>query len=171
MDQIEAITAYSGGETPTLSKMGGSDWQRTRARASAAASEVAEELVKLYRLRLEVEGFAFSPDTPWQTEMESSFGFVETEDQLKAIADVKADMERPRPMDRLICGDVGFGKTEVGGARRVQGGPGREAGRRAGTRPRCWPASTRRRSPIATRPIRCGWSSSVASCRRPNSAR
>jgi transcription-repair coupling factor (superfamily II helicase) len=114
VDQIEAITAYSGGETPTLSKMGGSDWQRTRARASAAASEVAEELVKLYRLRLEVEGFAFSPDTPWQTEMESSFGFVETEDQLKAIADVKADMERPRPMDRLICGDVGFGKTEVG---------------------------------------------------------
>jgi transcription-repair coupling factor (superfamily II helicase) len=114
VDQIEAITAYSGGETPTLSKMGGSDWQRTRARASAAASEVAEELVKLYRLRLEVEGFAFGPDTPWQTEMESSFGFVETEDQLKAIADVKADMERPRPMDRLICGDVGFGKTEVG---------------------------------------------------------
>jgi transcription-repair coupling factor (superfamily II helicase) len=113
VDQIEAITAYSGGETPTLSKMGGSDWQRTRAKASAAASEVAEELVKLYRLRLEVEGFAFSADTPWQTEMESSFGFVETDDQLKAIADVKGDMEQPRPMDRLICGDVGFGKTEV----------------------------------------------------------
>jgi transcription-repair coupling factor (superfamily II helicase) len=113
VDQIEAITAYSGGETPTLSKMGGSDWQRTRAKARAAASEVAEELVKLYRQRLAVEGFAFGPDTPWQTEMESSFGFVETDDQLRAIADVKADMEQPRPMDRLICGDVGFGKTEV----------------------------------------------------------
>jgi transcription-repair coupling factor (superfamily II helicase) len=113
VDQIEAITAYSGGETPTLSKMGGTDWQRTRAKARDAAGEVAEELVKLYRRRLEVEGHAFGPDTPWQTEMESSFGFVETEDQLKAIADVKADMEQSRPMDRLICGDVGFGKTEV----------------------------------------------------------
>jgi transcription-repair coupling factor (superfamily II helicase) len=113
VDQIEAITAYSGGETPTLSKMGGADWQRTRAKARAAAGEVAEELVELYRRRLAVEGHAFGPDTPWQTEMEASFEFVETEDQLKAIADVKADMEEPRPMDRLICGDVGFGKTEV----------------------------------------------------------
>jgi transcription-repair coupling factor (superfamily II helicase) len=113
VDQIEAITAYSGGETPTLSKMGGADWQRTRARARAAAGEVAEELVKLYRRRLEVKGHAFGPDTVWQTEMESSFDFVETDDQLRAIADVKADMEQPRPMDRLICGDVGFGKTEV----------------------------------------------------------
>ncbi|MGP0030559.1 MAG: transcription-repair coupling factor [Acidimicrobiales bacterium] len=113
VDQIEAITAYSGGESPTLSKMGGADWQRTRARARAAAGEVAEELVKLYRRRLEVEGHAFGPDTPWQGEMESSFAYVETDDQLKAIADVKADMEQPRPMDRLVCGDVGFGKTEV----------------------------------------------------------
>ena len=113
VDQIEAITAYSGGETPTLSKMGGADWQRTRAKARAAASEVADELVQLYRRRLAVEGHAFGPDTPWQAEMEASFEFVETEDQLKAIADVKADMEEARPMDRLVCGDVGFGKTEV----------------------------------------------------------
>ena len=113
VEQIEAITPYSGGESPTLSKMGGADWQKTRARARAAASEVAAELVELYRRRLAVEGRAFGPDTPWQTEMEGSFGFVETEDQLKAIADVKADMEEPRPMDRLVCGDVGFGKTEV----------------------------------------------------------
>jgi transcription-repair coupling factor (superfamily II helicase) len=113
VEQIEAITPYSGGESPTLSKMGGSDWQRTRAKARAAASEVAAELVELYRRRLAVEGRAFSPDTPWQTEMEASFGFVETEDQMKAIADVKRDMEEPRPMDRLVCGDVGFGKTEV----------------------------------------------------------
>jgi transcription-repair coupling factor (superfamily II helicase) len=113
VDQIEAITGYSGGETPTLSRMGGADWQRTRAKARAAAGEVAEELVELYRRRLAVEGHAFGPDTPWQAEMEGSFGFVETDDQLKAIADVKADMEQPRPMDRLVCGDVGFGKTEV----------------------------------------------------------
>jgi transcription-repair coupling factor (superfamily II helicase) len=113
VEQIEAITPYSGGESPTLSKMGGADWQRTRAKARAAAGEVAAELVQLYRRRLAVEGHAFGPDTPWQAEMEGSFGFVETEDQLKAIADVKADMEEPRPMDRLICGDVGFGKTEV----------------------------------------------------------
>ncbi len=113
VDQIEAITPYSGGESPSLSKMGGADWQRTRAKARAAAGEVAEELVQLYRERLSVEGHAFAPDTPWQAEMESSFGFVETDDQLRAIADVKADMEQPRPMDRLVCGDVGFGKTEV----------------------------------------------------------
>jgi transcription-repair coupling factor (superfamily II helicase) len=113
VEQIEAITPYSGGESPTLSRMGGADWQRTRAKARAAAGEVAAELVQLYRRRLAVEGHAFGPDTPWQTEMESSFPYVETEDQLKAIADVKADMEEPRPMDRLICGDVGFGKTEV----------------------------------------------------------
>jgi transcription-repair coupling factor (superfamily II helicase) len=113
VDQIEAITPYSGGESPALSKMGGADWQRTRARARAAASEVAAELVQLYRRRLAVEGHAFGPDTPWQAEMEAAFEFVETEDQLKAIVDVKADMEESRPMDRLVCGDVGFGKTEV----------------------------------------------------------
>ena len=93
--------------------MGGADWQRTRARARAAAAEVAADLVQLYRRRLAVEGRAFGPDTPWQVEMESSFPFVETDDQLSAISDVKADMEEPRPMDRLVCGDVGFGKTEV----------------------------------------------------------
>jgi transcription-repair coupling factor (superfamily II helicase) len=113
VDQIEAITPYSGGESPTLSKMGGADWQRTRAKARAAAAEVAADLVQLYRRRLAVEGRAFAPDTPWQGEMEGSFGFVETEDQLVAIGDVKRDMEEPRPMDRLVCGDVGFGKTEV----------------------------------------------------------
>jgi transcription-repair coupling factor (superfamily II helicase) len=113
VEQIEAITPYSGGESPTLSKMGGADWQRTRAKARAAAGEVAAELVQLYRRRLAVEGHAFAPDTPWQAEMEAAFGYVETEDQLKAINDVKADMEEPRPMDRLVCGDVGFGKTEV----------------------------------------------------------
>ena len=113
VDQIEAVTPYSGGESPTLSRMGGAEWQRTRARARAAAGEVAEELVALYRRRLEAPGHAFGPDTPWQHEMESAFPFTETVDQLRAIEDVKADMEEPRPMDRLVCGDVGFGKTEV----------------------------------------------------------
>jgi transcription-repair coupling factor (superfamily II helicase) len=113
VDQIEAITPYSGGESPTLSKMGGADWQRARSRARAAAGEIAQELVALYRRRLEVRGHAFSPDTPWQHELESAFPYTETADQLRAIADVKADMELARPMDRLVCGDVGFGKTEV----------------------------------------------------------
>ena len=113
VDQIEAVTPYSGGESPTLSKMGGAEWQRTRARARAAAGEIAEELVALYRERLAVEGHAFAPDTPWQHELESAFPFTETADQLRAIAEVKADMEEGRPMDRLVCGDVGFGKTEV----------------------------------------------------------
>ncbi len=113
VDQIEVITPYSGGESPTLSKMGGADWQRARSRARAAAGEVAQELVALYRRRLEVPGHAFAPDSPWQRELESSFPYTETADQLRAIAEVKADMELPRPMDRLVCGDVGFGKTEV----------------------------------------------------------
>jgi transcription-repair coupling factor (superfamily II helicase) len=113
VDQIDAITPYSGGDAPTLSKMGGSDWQRTRAKAKAAASEVAEELVALYRARLVATGHAFGPDTPWQEEMEAAFPFVETPDQRRAIAEVKADMEAPRPMDRLVCADVGFGKTEI----------------------------------------------------------
>jgi len=113
VDQIEAVTPYSGGEVPTLSKMGGADWQRTRARARAAAGEIAQELVDLYRARASVAGHAFAPDTPWQRELEAAFPYTETPDQQRAIADVKEDMESERPMDRLVCGDVGFGKTEV----------------------------------------------------------
>ncbi|HLN16996.1 MAG TPA: transcription-repair coupling factor [Acidimicrobiales bacterium] len=113
VDQIAAVTPYSGGESPTLSRMGGAEWQRARARARAAASEIAAELVDLYRRRLSVPGHAFPPDTPWQLEFESGFAYSETADQLRAIAEVKADMELGRPMDRLVCGDVGFGKTEV----------------------------------------------------------
>lgn len=113
VDQIEAITPYSGGESPTLSRMGGADWQRTRARARAAASEIAQELVALYRARLAVHGHSYPADTPWQSEMESAFPYVETADQLRSVIEVKADMEQARPMDRLVCGDVGFGKTEV----------------------------------------------------------
>ena len=112
-DQIEQLTPYAGGESPSVSRLGGSEWQRARSKARAAVHEIAEELVALYRRRLQVTGHAFGPDTPWQAELESSFPFVETSDQLRAIEEVKADMELPQPMDRLVCGDVGFGKTEV----------------------------------------------------------
>ena len=112
-DQIELLTPYAGGDSPSVSRLGGSEWQRARSKARAAVHEIAEELVALYRRRLQVTGHAFGPDTPWQAELESSFPFVETSDQLRAIDEVKADMERPQPMDRLVCGDVGFGKTEV----------------------------------------------------------
>ena len=112
-DQVDAVRRYSGGETPTLSKMGGADWQRTKNGVRSAVSEIAKELVVLYQRRITTPGRAFSGDTPWQAEMESAFGYQLTPDQHKAIVEVKADMEQPVPMDRLICGDVGFGKTEV----------------------------------------------------------
>jgi transcription-repair coupling factor (superfamily II helicase) len=112
-DQIDLLTPYAGGDSPKVSRLGGSEWQKARSKARVAVHEIAEELVALYRRRLEVPGHAFGPDTPWQAELASSFPFVETTDQLRAIEDVTADMERPLPMDRLVCGDVGFGKTEV----------------------------------------------------------
>ena len=112
-DQIELLTPYAGGDSPTVNRLGGSGWQKARSKARAAVNEIAEELVALYRRRLEIPGHAFGPDTPWQRELESSFPFIETTDQLRAIEDVTADMERPLPMDRLVVGDVGFGKTEV----------------------------------------------------------
>jgi transcription-repair coupling factor (superfamily II helicase) len=112
-DQIDAVRHYTGGETPTLHRLGGSDWQRTKSRVRAAVRQIAQELVVLYRRRVTSEGHAFAPDTPWQREVEEGFPYQETPDQLKAIVDVKADMEQTAPMDRLVCGDVGFGKTEV----------------------------------------------------------
>ncbi|MBV8979521.1 MAG: DEAD/DEAH box helicase, partial [Acidimicrobiia bacterium] len=112
-DQIDAVRHYTGGETPTLHRLGGSDWQRTKSRVRAAVRQIAQELVVLYRRRVTSHGHAFAPDTPWQHEIEEAFPYQETPDQLKAIADVKGDMEQQSPMDRLVCGDVGFGKTEV----------------------------------------------------------
>jgi len=112
-DQIDAVRHYTGGDTPTLNRLGGSEWQRTKSKVRAAVRDIAEELVTLYRTRVATPGHAFPPDTPWQRELEEAFPFQETPDQLKAIVDVKADMEEPAPMDRLVCGDVGFGKTEV----------------------------------------------------------
>ncbi|MCB2224149.1 MAG: transcription-repair coupling factor [Actinobacteria bacterium] len=112
-DQLDAIRTYTGGEAPRLSRMGGADWTRTRSRVRKEVAAVAEEVVALHRSRLAVEGHAFAGDTPWQRELEQAFPFEETPDQLGAIADVKGDMEAADPMDRLVFGDVGFGKTEV----------------------------------------------------------
>lgn len=113
MESLDLLSKYSGGEAPSLSKMGGSDWKATKRKARAAVREIAGELVELYAKRQAAPGHAFAPDTPWQLEMEDAFPFVETEDQLAAIEAVKSDMEKPVPMDRVIVGDVGFGKTEV----------------------------------------------------------
>ena len=112
-EQIGIIRQYVGGEAPSLHRMGGSDFARAKSRVRSAVREVAQELVLLYQRRVSAVGHAFSPDTPWQTEMEQAFPFVETPDQLEAIISIKEDMEREVPMDRLLCGDVGFGKTEV----------------------------------------------------------
>ncbi|WP_425836670.1 transcription-repair coupling factor [Microbacterium sp. PA5] len=112
-DQLDQLSRYVGGEAPTLSKMGGSDWAAAKGKARKAVRDIAVELVKLYSARMAAKGYAFGPDTPWQRELEEAFPFAETLDQLQTIDEIKADMERPIPMDRLLSGDVGFGKTEV----------------------------------------------------------
>ncbi|MEA2901493.1 MAG: hypothetical protein QOH36_1380 [Actinomycetota bacterium] len=112
-DQIDAVRHYTGGDTPTLNRLGGSEWGRTKSKVRVAVRDIAEELVALYRQRVTAPGHAFPADTPWQKELEDAFPYQETPDQLKAIRDVKDDMEGDSPMDRLVCGDVGFGKTEV----------------------------------------------------------
>ncbi|MEV4735838.1 MULTISPECIES: transcription-repair coupling factor [unclassified Microbacterium] len=112
-DQLDLLSKYVGGEGPTLSKMGGSDWAQAKGKARKAVRDIAVELVKLYSARMAAKGHAFGPDTPWQRELEEAFPFAETQDQLQTIDEIKADMERPIPMDRLLSGDVGFGKTEV----------------------------------------------------------
>ncbi len=112
-DQLDLLSRYVGGEAPALSKMGGSDWAQAKGKARKAVRDIAVELVKLYSARMAAKGYAFGPDTPWQRELEEAFPFAETLDQLQTIDEIKADMERPIPMDRLLSGDVGFGKTEV----------------------------------------------------------
>ncbi|UCR88968.1 transcription-repair coupling factor [Mycetocola spongiae] len=112
-DQLDLLSRYVGGEAPQLSKMGGSDWSQAKSKARKAVRDIAVELVKLYSARMASRGHAFGPDTPWQRELEEAFPFAETPDQLTTIEEVKADMEKSIPMDRLLSGDVGFGKTEV----------------------------------------------------------
>ncbi len=112
-DQIDFIRRYTGGESPTLHKLGGADFARAKTKVASAVAEIAQELVVLYQQRANTAGHAYEPDTPWQTEMEQAFPYELTPDQAKAIVEVKEDMERDQPMDRLIVGDVGFGKTEV----------------------------------------------------------
>ncbi|HET6478606.1 MAG TPA: transcription-repair coupling factor, partial [Actinoplanes sp.] len=112
-DQLDQLSRYVGGESPTLHKMGGSDWQKSKARARKAVREIAAQLIQLYAARQAAQGHSFGPDTPWQRELEDAFPYQETPDQLSAISDVKQDMELSVPMDRLICGDVGYGKTEI----------------------------------------------------------
>ncbi|MPZ86150.1 MAG: transcription-repair coupling factor, partial [Actinophytocola sp.] len=112
-DQLDQISRYVGGELPTLNKLGGSDWKNTKAKAKKAVKQIAAELVQLYAARQAAPGHAFGADTPWQRELEDAFPFTETPDQMAAIDEVKADMRRGMPMDRVICGDVGYGKTEI----------------------------------------------------------
>ena len=112
-DTLEQISKYIGGETPTIHRIGSGDWQKAKGRARKAVRQIAGELIRLYAARTSAPGFAFSPDTPWQRELEDAFSYIETPDQLSTIEEVKRDMERPYPMDRIICGDVGYGKTEI----------------------------------------------------------
>ncbi|WP_306314659.1 transcription-repair coupling factor [Streptomyces hydrogenans] len=112
-DQLEQVTKYVGGEAPTLHRLGGADWTKTKQRAKKAVKEIAADLIRLYSARMAAPGHAFGPDTPWQRELEDAFPYAETPDQLSTIAEVKEDMEKTVPMDRLICGDVGYGKTEI----------------------------------------------------------
>ncbi|GIJ58786.1 transcription-repair coupling factor [Virgisporangium aurantiacum] len=112
-DSLDQLSRYVGGENPSLHKMGGSDWQKSKARARKAVREIAAQLIQLYAARQSSKGHAFGPDTPWQRELEDAFPYTETPDQLAAIEEVKEDMRKQVPMDRLICGDVGYGKTEI----------------------------------------------------------
>ena len=134
VDQLAKISRYvgAGGAHPPLSKLGGTRWDTIKSRARRAAQELAGELLNLYAERKRREGHAFPPDTDWQREFEDAFPFAETPDQRDAIEFVKADMEAPRPMDRLICGDVGYGKTEVALRAAFKAVAGRQAGDDAG---------------------------------------
>ncbi|GAA5109429.1 transcription-repair coupling factor [Alloalcanivorax gelatiniphagus] len=112
-DTLDQVTRYVGGENPSLDRLGGGDWTKRKNKARRAVREIAAELIKLYAARQATKGYAYGPDTPWQRELEDAFPFTETADQLTTVDEVKADMRQVVPMDRLVCGDVGYGKTEI----------------------------------------------------------
>jgi transcription-repair coupling factor (superfamily II helicase) len=112
-DTLDQVTRYVGGENPSLDRLGGGDWTKRKNKARRAVREIAAELIKLYAARQATQGHAYGPDTPWQRELEDAFPFTETVDQLTTVDEVKADMRQVVPMDRLVCGDVGYGKTEI----------------------------------------------------------
>jgi transcription-repair coupling factor (superfamily II helicase) len=112
-DQLEQVTRYVGGEAPSLDRIGGADWAKRKGRARKAVKEIAAELIRLYSARMASPGHQFGPDSPWQRELEDAFPYRETPDQLRVVDEVKNDMEARVPMDRLVCGDVGYGKTEI----------------------------------------------------------
>jgi transcription-repair coupling factor len=112
-DQLDEVTRYAGGEAPSLHRLGGADWAKTKGRARKAVREIAAQLIRLYSARVASPGHAFGQDSPWQRELEDAFPYAETPDQLAAIDEIKRDMEKSLPMDRLVCGDVGYGKTEL----------------------------------------------------------
>ena len=114
--QLDMVSKYIGPKEEVkvrLNRLGGQDWQKAKARVRSAVKDIAKELIQLYAERMQLKGYAFPPDTGWQRDFESRFEYEETEDQLRCIQEIKEDMEKEQPMDRLLCGDVGFGKTEV----------------------------------------------------------
>ena len=143
--QLDLVSKYiGGGEDSThkrLSKLGGAEWEKAKSKAKKAAKDMAKGLIQLYAQRQRLAGHAFAPDSPWQREFEALFPYPETEDQLRCAQEIKRDMEKPVPMDRLLCGDVGYGKTEVA-FRAVMKCvlEGKQAAIRSP--PRCWPSST-----------------------------
>lgn len=147
--QLDLVSKYIGGgedqERTRLNKLGGTEWAKQKTKARKAAKDLAAGLTKLYAERQRRPGFAFSPDSPWQTEFEEAFPYAETGDQLQAIADIKKDMEQSRPMDRLLCGDVGYGKTEVALRAIMKWRPGRQASGNFGAHHRSGPAALRHR--------------------------
>ena len=142
LDVIQKYASADAAKTPKLNKLGTQEWTRTKSRVRSAVDEVAKDLVDLYAARQQKEGFAFGQDTVWQREFEEMFPFEETEDQLSAIAATKEDMESTKIMDRLICGDVGYGKTEIAIRGGLQGGAGRQAGGLSGAHHHPGPSST-----------------------------
>ena len=161
-DQLAAVRKYTGGESPRVSRMGGSDWATTRNRVRREAAVLADHVVAVHRARAMAVGHAFAPDTPWQQEVEEAFPYEETSDQLRTIEEVKQDMEEASPMDRLVFGDVGFGKTEVA-CERLSKRSWTGSRLRCCARPRSWYSNTSRPSPNGSSPIPSGSRSSAVS--------